>query len=55
MNKNVQNLFSRVPNTYELINHILTLGMDIHWRKKAVKAAVRLGGGMLSGCVFRYR
>ncbi len=40
----IQQIFSEVPDTYELINHILTFGMDILWRKRAVKRAVSAGG-----------
>jgi demethylmenaquinone methyltransferase/2-methoxy-6-polyprenyl-1,4-benzoquinol methylase len=29
MKKRVQNIFSEVPRTYELVNHIMTLGMDV--------------------------
>lgn len=44
MEKGVRKIFSEVPETYELINHILTFGMDILWRRKAVKIAVKDGG-----------
>lgn len=44
MNRNIQRIFGQVPSTYELVNHILTLGFDIHWRKRAVKTAVEGGG-----------
>ena len=44
MNKGIQKLFSEVPNTYELINHLLTFGLDIFWRKKAAKIASKIGG-----------
>ena len=44
MNKRVQNLFSRVPDTYELVNHVLTFGFDIRWRKKLARAAEGAGG-----------
>jgi len=44
MNKAIRNIFSEVPETYELINHILTLGFDILWRRRAVKIAVTAGG-----------
>ena len=44
MEKGVRKIFSEVPETYELVNHVLTFGMDIIWRKKAVKIAV-MGGG----------
>ncbi len=39
-------MFSEVPKTYEIVNHILTFGMDIHWRRKGVKLAARRGGTM---------
>jgi demethylmenaquinone methyltransferase/2-methoxy-6-polyprenyl-1,4-benzoquinol methylase len=44
MDKGIRNIFSEVPETYELINHILTFGLDILWRKKAAKIAVKSGG-----------
>jgi len=44
MNKGIQNIFSEVPETYELINHILTFGLDVVWRKRAAKAAAMAGG-----------
>lgn len=42
----VQKIFEEVPKTYELVNHVLTLGMDIVWRKKAVRIAAEGGGTM---------
>ncbi|MCU0611509.1 MAG: ubiquinone/menaquinone biosynthesis methyltransferase [Candidatus Eisenbacteria bacterium] len=30
-----------IPHTYELANHVLTLGMDVRWRRAAARAAVR--------------
>ena len=41
----VHNVFSKVPATYELANHILTLGLDIVWRRRAAKIAAASGGG----------
>jgi len=35
----IKEIFSEVPKTYELVNHVLTFGMDILWRRKAVKIA----------------
>jgi demethylmenaquinone methyltransferase/2-methoxy-6-polyprenyl-1,4-benzoquinol methylase len=40
----VQKVFSEVPKTYELVNHILTFGLDIVWRRRAVRAAAKGGG-----------
>lgn len=44
MNKGLQQLYSGLNRTYELVNHVLTFGLDIRWRKKAAKAAARAGG-----------
>jgi demethylmenaquinone methyltransferase/2-methoxy-6-polyprenyl-1,4-benzoquinol methylase len=39
MNKGLQDIFSAVPATYELINHILTLGFDTPVRRYAARCA----------------
>ena len=44
MNKGIQKIFSEASSTYEFINHILTWGLDIRWRRKAVEMAVVEGG-----------
>jgi demethylmenaquinone methyltransferase/2-methoxy-6-polyprenyl-1,4-benzoquinol methylase len=44
MHKGIQKVFSHVPGTYELVNHLLTFCLDIRWRRKAAKRAVALGG-----------
>ena len=36
-NRFVQEVFSQVPATYEWVNHILTLGFDVAWRKRAAR------------------
>lgn len=41
----IRQVFSEVPPTYELVNHVLTFGLDILWRRKAVKTAIKAGGG----------
>jgi demethylmenaquinone methyltransferase/2-methoxy-6-polyprenyl-1,4-benzoquinol methylase len=40
----IQSLFAEVPATYELVNHVLTLGLDIIWRRKAARVAAKAGG-----------
>ena len=40
----IQSMFAEVPATYELVNHVLTLGLDIVWRKRAARVAARAGG-----------
>ncbi|MBA4387060.1 MAG: dimethylmenaquinone methyltransferase [Verrucomicrobia bacterium] len=42
----VKNVFSEVPATYELVNHILTLGMDVAWRRRAAQLAAASRGGL---------
>ena len=43
MNKGIQKIFSEVPDTYELINHILTLYFDVVLRKKTAGTVSQLG------------
>ncbi|NHI83976.1 MAG: ubiquinone/menaquinone biosynthesis methyltransferase [Candidatus Thorarchaeota archaeon] len=43
MSKSVMNIFSQIFSTYESINHILTFGLDMYWRRKAVQFAARRG------------
>lgn len=42
--KGVQKIYTEVARTYELVNHVLTLGLDIRWRKKAARFAAQKGG-----------
>lgn len=37
MRKGVQKIYTEVADTYESINHILTFGLDILWRNKALR------------------
>lgn len=37
-------MFAEVPATYELVNHVLTFGLDILWRRKAARMAAKAGG-----------
>jgi demethylmenaquinone methyltransferase/2-methoxy-6-polyprenyl-1,4-benzoquinol methylase len=39
MRKGVQKIFAEVSETYELVNHVLTFGLDSRWRKKAARIA----------------
>lgn len=40
----IQSMFAEVPATYELVNHVLTFGLDILWRRKAARVAAKAGG-----------
>ncbi|NIO49673.1 MAG: ubiquinone/menaquinone biosynthesis methyltransferase [Candidatus Aminicenantes bacterium] len=44
MRKGIQKIFSEAAKTYELVNHILTFGLDILWRRKAAREAVKARG-----------
>ena len=40
----LQKVFSEIAPSYDLANHVLTLGLDIPWRKKAARLAAGRGG-----------
>lgn len=44
MSEGVQRLFPEVARTYELVNHAMTLGLDILWRRKTARVAANEGG-----------
>jgi demethylmenaquinone methyltransferase/2-methoxy-6-polyprenyl-1,4-benzoquinol methylase len=44
MANGIQKLYAKVARRYEVINHLLTFGMDIYCRRKAARIAVRDGG-----------
>ena len=46
MRKGVLKIFSEVAETYELVNHIMTFGLDIFWRKKAARQAAQANGSL---------
>ena len=35
--KRIRNMFNRIARNYDLLNHLLTFGLDYHWRKKAIQ------------------
>ena len=35
----VRRTFDRIPATYDLLNHLLTFGLDAWWRRRAARAA----------------
>lgn len=44
MRKGVQKIYTDVADTYEAINHILTFGLDIIWRHRALREIAPLRG-----------
>jgi len=41
----VREMFSRVARRYDLLNHLLSFGLDILWRRRAAREASGLGTG----------
>ena len=39
-NQPLNSMFIAVPPQYDLINHVITLGMDNHWRRLAAKVCL---------------
>ncbi len=51
MRKGVQKIYSEVAETYEMVNHVLTFGLDIRWRKfGAQRASKKTGHKILDVC-----
>lgn len=40
----IRTIFAEVPPTYDLVNHVLTLGLDTSWRRRMARLAARGGG-----------
>lgn len=45
MRKGIQRVFSEVSETYELVNHVLTLGQDRRWRRRAARRSAQARAG----------
>lgn len=43
---NLAALFGRISSTYELINHLLTFGLDSYWRWRAIAAISMIQGSL---------
>jgi demethylmenaquinone methyltransferase/2-methoxy-6-polyprenyl-1,4-benzoquinol methylase len=41
----VREMFARVARRYDLLNHLLSFGLDILWRRRAAREAAGLGAG----------
>jgi demethylmenaquinone methyltransferase/2-methoxy-6-polyprenyl-1,4-benzoquinol methylase len=40
----IRDMFAEIPETYELVNHLMTLGLDVLWRRRAADEAASAGG-----------
>ncbi len=45
--ESIRSLFDNIAPTYDLLNHLLSLGRDIYWRKMAVRELKGLEGSVL--------
>src|SRR5262249_45814862 len=43
-------MFDRIAPVYDLMNRVMTAGLDQHWRRETVKAVVRPGDRVLDAC-----
>jgi demethylmenaquinone methyltransferase/2-methoxy-6-polyprenyl-1,4-benzoquinol methylase len=46
----VRTMFDRIAPVYDLMNRVMTAGLDRRWRKRAVQAVVRPGDRVLDAC-----
>ncbi|HXH89923.1 MAG TPA: bifunctional demethylmenaquinone methyltransferase/2-methoxy-6-polyprenyl-1,4-benzoquinol methylase UbiE [Gaiellaceae bacterium] len=46
----VRSMFDRIAPVYDLMNRVMTLGLDQRWRRLAVRLTVRPGDRVLDGC-----
>jgi demethylmenaquinone methyltransferase/2-methoxy-6-polyprenyl-1,4-benzoquinol methylase len=45
--ESIRNLFNNIAPTYDLLNHLLSLGRDFYWRRRAVQELKGLEGRIL--------
>ncbi len=46
----VRSMFDRIAPVYDLMNRVMTAGLDQRWRRETVKAVVRPGDRVLDAC-----
>ena len=46
----VRSMFDRIAPVYDLMNRVMTAGLDQRWRRETVRAVVRPGDRVLDGC-----
>jgi demethylmenaquinone methyltransferase/2-methoxy-6-polyprenyl-1,4-benzoquinol methylase len=46
----VQSMFDRIAPVYDVMNRVMTVGLDRRWRRLAARAAVRPGDRVLDAC-----
>ena len=46
----VRTMFDRIAPVYDVMNRVMTLGLDQRWRRRTVRIAVKPGDRVLDGC-----
>ena len=46
----VRSMFDRIAPVYDLMNRVMTVGLDQRWRRLTVRAVVSAGDRVLDGC-----
>jgi demethylmenaquinone methyltransferase / 2-methoxy-6-polyprenyl-1,4-benzoquinol methylase len=46
----VRSMFDRIAPVYDVMNRVMTVGLDQRWRRETVKAVVRPGDRVLDAC-----
>ena len=46
----VRGMFDRIAPVYDVMNRVMTVGLDLRWRRIAAEAAVRPGNRVLDAC-----
>jgi demethylmenaquinone methyltransferase / 2-methoxy-6-polyprenyl-1,4-benzoquinol methylase len=46
----VRTMFDRIAPVYDLMNRVMTAGLDLRWRRLTAEAVVRPGDRVLDGC-----
>jgi len=46
----VESMFDRIAPVYDVMNRVMTAGLDQRWRRRAVEASVRRGDRVLDAC-----
>jgi demethylmenaquinone methyltransferase/2-methoxy-6-polyprenyl-1,4-benzoquinol methylase len=44
MKERLQSIYGEIHERYELVNHVLTIGLDVRWRERAALMAAESGG-----------
>ena len=46
----VRSMFDRIAPVYDVMNRVMTAGLDLRWRRETARAVVRKGDRVLDAC-----